>query len=55
MTKESLVTGRRTEEMTLEMEAGSSVPVEGTGQVADADEGDGTIWSLMAKAGYMVW
>ena len=55
VTGNSLVAVRGTKETTLEVQTGSSVPWEGTGQVADNEEGDGTIWSLMAQAGYMVW
>lgn len=43
VTKEGLVTGRKTKETTLEVNANSLVPVEGTGHVADADEEDGTM------------
>ena len=50
-----LVSGRRIEETPKEGDASSSVPVEATELVAGADVEDETIWSLLAKAGYMVW
>ena len=55
VTGDSLVAVWGTEVTTLEVQTGSSVPGEGTGQVADNEEGDETIWSMMAQAGYMVW
>ena len=55
VTVDHLVIVREIEVTTPEVQTMSSVPVERPEQVADNGEGEGTIWSLMAQAGYMVW
>ena len=49
------VTGWEVEVTSPEAQIGSPVPVERPEPVADSEEGEETIWSLMVKAGYMVW
>lgn len=49
------VIGEEVEVTSPEAQSGSPVPVEGPEPAADSEEVEETIWSLMAKAGYMVW